>query len=345
MNLKISFFALLLLLAMVCCKKQRATISTNADDIFWVTNMGADMPVWVKGNTASKTIILVVHGGPGEGAYNFADEETAMLREKYAVAYWDQRDAGTASGNSNYKNLSLDQMVNDLQQVVKVLKYRYGTNISIFIYGHSFGGLLGAAYLVTGNNQNEVKGWIDFDGAHNYPLTNSLSKKMLIDTGSSEILKGNNVSEWTAIVNYCKTHNPIKSFDASSQIEIYAHDAQGYMGINEKGAETPIFSPEDPMSLLANWYKMFNTNAGDAFNQSLQDDRYSKQLNKVKITALLLWGKYDFTVPSGVGEDAKKNLGSSYIRFVIFPHSGHRPMQSETDSAESEIIRFVDRFK
>jgi pimeloyl-ACP methyl ester carboxylesterase len=99
------------------------------------------------------------------------------------------------------------------------------------------------------------------------------------------------------------------------------------------------------MALLANWFKMFNTHAGDEFTQSLQEDRYSRQLGKVKIPVLLLWGQYDFTVPSGVGENAKKNLGSDYKRFVIFPNSGHRPMQSNTDSAENEIIRFVDRFK
>jgi pimeloyl-ACP methyl ester carboxylesterase len=344
MNLKfiISFLVAIILFG---CKKNAASISSNADDIFWVTNTGADMPVWVKGNTASKTFILVVHGGPGEGAYNFADDETARLRTRYAVAYWDQRNAGSASGNNNYASLSLDQMVNDLQAVVKVMKYRYGNDISIFLYGHSFGGLLGAAYLVAGNNQYEMKGWIDFDGAHNYPLTNSLSKKMLIDTGTSEIRKGRNVNAWTTIVNYCKTHNPNKSFNASSQIEEYAHDAQVYMGVNEQGATVSLFSPEDPMALLANWFKMFNTHVGDEFTQSLQEDRYSRQLGKVKIPVLLLWGQYDFTVPSGVGENAKKNLGSDYKRFVIFPNSGHRPMQSNTDSAENEIIRFVDRFK
>lgn len=345
MKCKVFYFTLLLLFVFAACKKQPSSISTNADDIFWVTNMGADMPVWVKGNTASKTYILVVHGGPGEGSYNFADDETARLRNKYAVAYWDQRNAGTASGNTNYEYLSLEQMVNDMQQVIKVMKYRYGSDISIFIYGHSFGGLLAAAFLVSGNNQNEVKGWIDIDGAHNYPLTNALSKRMLIDTGHSEIAKGKNVSQWTEIVNYCKTHNPNKSFNASSKIEIYAYEAQQYMGVNEQGAKVSIFSPEDPMSLLSNWYKMFNTSAGDAFVKSLQDDRYSRQLNKVKVPVLLLWGKYDFTVPPGVGEDAKKNLGSSYTRLVIFPHSGHRPIQSETDSAENEIITFVDRFK
>ncbi|MGZ3940304.1 MAG: hypothetical protein ACXVBK_16145, partial [Flavisolibacter sp.] len=65
------------------CKKKDVGLSNTANEVFWVTNHGADMPVWVKGNTASKVIILVVHGGPATGSYNFSDYETASLREKY----------------------------------------------------------------------------------------------------------------------------------------------------------------------------------------------------------------------------------------------------------------------
>src|SRR2546423_15018613 len=79
------------------CKKNTAEIASNANDLFWVTSNGADMPVWVKGNTTSNVILLVIHGGPGEGAYDFSDYETAKLREKYAVALWDQRNAGSSA--------------------------------------------------------------------------------------------------------------------------------------------------------------------------------------------------------------------------------------------------------
>src|SRR5262252_5453412 len=145
------------------CKKQAVKLSGNANDIFWITNNGADMPVWVKGNTASRVIILIVHGGPGGGSYNFTDYQTARLQEKYGVAFWDQRNSGSASGNSNIGKLTLSQMANDLNAVVKVIKYRYG-NPSIFLYAHSFGGLLAAAYLETGTNQNDLKGWMEIDG-------------------------------------------------------------------------------------------------------------------------------------------------------------------------------------
>jgi pimeloyl-ACP methyl ester carboxylesterase len=331
-------------LGLAACNKQEVSVSTNADDVFWVTNKGADMPVWVKGNTASKVIILIVHGGPGDGAYDFSDYETERLREKYALAFWDQRNAGSSSGNNNIGNLTLPQMVNDLKDVVKVLKSRY-QNTSIFLYAHSFGGLLAAAYLEDGQNQNDLKGWIEIDGAHNYPLTNSESKKALIDTGTSEIAKGRNVDAWKEIVDYCKTHNPRKSFNASSQIEIYAHEAEQYMGITPGQGQINVFSPEDPSSLLVNYFKLYYTSAGDKFIESLQNDNYSNQMSKIKIPSLLLWGKYDFTVPSSLGLDAERNLGSEYKKLVIYPHSGHRPMQGDTDAVEDDIIAFVERFK
>lgn len=332
------------LLSVAACKKKGVVLSASANDIFWVTNNGADMPVWVKGNTASKVIILIVHGGPATGSYNFDDYETARLRARYGLAFWDQRNAGTSAGNANIRKLSIPQMVNDLNAVVKVIKYRY-QDASVFLYAHSFGGLLATAYLETNNYQNDVKGWMEIDGAHNYPLCNSESKSALIDSGTVQIALGKNVAQWQDIISYCKTHNPRKSFDASSQIEIYAHDAEGYMGIVPSTVNNNIFSPEDPTSLLANYVKLFYTAGGSDFIQSLQNLNYSKGMNVIKIPSLLLWGKYDFTVPPSLGTDAIKHLGSAYKKLIIYPHSGHRPMQGDTDALEDDIISFVEQFK
>ena len=331
---------------LVCsgCKKQAVKLSGNADEVFWVTGNGSDMPVWVQGNTASKVIILLVHGGPGDGSYNYNDYETAKLKAQYGLAFWDQRNSGAASGNSNIKDLSFPQLVDDLKSVVKVLKYRY-KDASIFLYAHSFGGLLAAGYLVDAQNQYDLKGWIEIDGAHNYPLTNFESKRALIDTGTSEISKGRNVAAWQEIIDYCKTHNPRKSFNASTQIEIYAHDAEGYMGITPGSVNTPLFSPEDPFSLLVNYYKLYYTSDGDDFVESLQNVNYSNQMNRIKIPSLLLWGKFDFTVPPSLGVDAEKQLGSAYKKLITYPHSGHRPMQGDTEIMEDDIIDFVEKFK
>ncbi|HEY5370979.1 MAG TPA: hypothetical protein VIJ75_18495 [Hanamia sp.] len=99
------FIIILSLVTLTSCKKEAVRLSTNANDIFWLSNAGADMPIWVKGNTASKIMILFIHGGPGDGSYGYTGFETDQLWKQYSIAYWDQRDAGAAAGNNNYANL------------------------------------------------------------------------------------------------------------------------------------------------------------------------------------------------------------------------------------------------
>ena len=328
-------------LSFTACKKEFTGLSVHANEIFWVTNNGADMPVRVMGNTSSKVIVLMIHGGPGDGSFDYEDTKTERLREKYAVAFWDQRNAGASAGNNNLNTLSLPQMINDLEVVVKVLKVRYA-GADIFLCAHSFGGLLSAGYLVKDSNQTAVKGWIDIDGAHDYPLTNTLSRKMLIDTAQSEIDRSHYVLEWQYILDYCNSHDPLSSYKVSSQVETYAHQAEYYMGIQQNYS---LSFAEDPFDELANYYTLNYSSAGIDFLESLESVSYSNQLYKVETPALLLWGQYDFVVPAAVGENAMVNLGSAYKKMVLCPHSGHHPMETDTNLVEDEIINFIESFK
>ena len=232
-------------------------------------------------------------------------------------------------------------MINDLEVVVKVLKLRY-TGANIFLCSHSFGGLLSAGYLAKDSNQSAVKGWIDIDGAHDYPLTNSLSRKMLMDTAQSEIDKNHYALEWQYILDYCNTHDPLSSYKVSSQVETYAHQAEYYMGIQQNYS---LSFAEDPFDEAANYYILNYTSGGVDFLESLESLSYSDQLYKVGTPALLLWGQFDFVVPAAVGENAMANLGSTYKKMVLCPHSGHHPMQTDTDLVEDEIITFIENFK
>lgn len=333
---------ILLPVLLLSCQKEPVRLSTNADDVFWLSNAGADMPVWVRGNTASKVMILFLHGGPGDGSYSYAGFQTDQLWKNYSVAYWDQRDAGAAAGNNNVANLNLNQMIEDLEKLIIVLKYRYGNDLEIFLMGHSFGGLLGSGYLVKGNNQNNVKAWIEVDGAHDYPESNFLETKMLIDTGTSEIAKGNFVPQWTEIVNYCTTHPANVSLDFDLQTDTYAADAENYVHINHTTAPIDYFSRSSPISFGANLLLLFNTSEGRQFLQSLEPMTLTDQLYKITIPSLLIWGKYDFTVPVGSGIHALNNLGSSYKKLVIMPESGHVPMNGNTDLFAQTVSEFIE---
>jgi pimeloyl-ACP methyl ester carboxylesterase len=338
-------FLLILIILFASCKKDKVGLSLNANEIFWLNNAGADMPVWVRGNTASKVMILFLHGGPGDGAYSYTDAETNKLWENYSFAYWDQRDAGSSAGNSNYTNLSFPQMVDDLTKLVQAIKYRYGNNMRIFLMGHSFGGLLGTAYLVEGNNQNNIKGWIEVDGAHDYPLSYKLESQMLIDTGTAEINKGYHVTVWNEIVTYCRNNKPNVSLGIDNQFDAYAGKAEGLFNLPEINTSTQLFSPSSPVSLAMNYYKINNTTAGKKFLESLLTISYTDKLNNITIPTLLLWGQYDFTVPSGCAISAMHNLGAVYKKLIIMPNCGHIPMNNNPDLFAENVANFIEAVK
>ena len=96
---------------------------------------------------------------------------------------------------------------------------------------------------------------------------------------------------------------------------------------------------------IQNYFRLYYTSSGNQFIQSLERAEYSDQLGKIVIPTILLWGKYDFTVPPGVANDALDHLSSSYKKLIIFSNSGHRPMQTESIALQNEIINFAELFK
>jgi pimeloyl-ACP methyl ester carboxylesterase len=335
-------FIIIMAMLASSCKKEAVKLSANTNDVFWLSNAGADMPVWVKGNTASHIMILFLHGGPGSGSYQFVGFQTDQLWKNYSFAYWDQRNAGAAAGNSNYDNLNLNQMIDDLKKLVELIKYRYGNDMEIFLMGHSFGGLLGCGYLVKDNNQDNIKGWIEVDGAHDYPEADRLERHMLIDTGTSEIQKGNNISKWQTIVDYCKKHPVRNSLSIGMQTDSYASVAEDYVDINHTQTAVKLFSASSPASLGANLFRVDYTGAGQKFQKKLLSATYTNQLNKITIPSLLIWGQYDFTVPVGCGYDALNKLSSSYKKLMLMPHSGHVPMNGDPDLFAQTVSQFIE---
>ena len=302
------------------------------------------MPVWVKGNTASHVMILFLHGGPGDGSYRFAGFQTNQLWKNYSFAYWDQRDAGAAAGNNNYSNLNLAQMIDDLKKLVELIHYRYGNNMEIFLMGHSFGGLLGSGYLVQNNNQANIKGWIEVDGAHDYPQADKMERHMLIDTGTAEIGKGHYVSQWQTIVNYCKKH-PVRNSITLEQTDEYASDAETYVAINHTTTAVDLFSVSSPASLGANLFKLYYTPAGKDFLQQIIQTSFTNELHNITIPSLLIWGQYDFTVPMGCGYDALNRLGSSYKKLILIPDAGHSPMDGNPGLFSQTVSDFIEAVK
>src|ERR1035437_1694212 len=111
----------------ISCQKEKITFGTNVSETFYLDNAGASMRLLVEGNTLSHIFLIFVHGGPGSSSYFYnTDYISQNIENKYAVVYWDQRNAGASQGNANGDHLNLPQMTDDLKKVIQLIKSRYG---------------------------------------------------------------------------------------------------------------------------------------------------------------------------------------------------------------------------
>ncbi|HHG84720.1 MAG TPA: alpha/beta hydrolase [Bacteroidetes bacterium] len=338
----LSLLAALVLL--VSCNK--VDLSADQSDTLFVRADGADMPVYIRGNAASKKFILLVHGGPGGNGLEYRSGKYAdQLEQSYAMCYWDQRGQGMSHGHYATSEVTVNRMAEDLHAVILALRFRYGQEIQVYVLGHSWGGMVGTAYMV-GPHASEVQGWIEADGAHDIPLLNIELVKMIRQIGVNQVNSGNNAAYWSELLAYASTLDTNNiTLDQSGELngkafEAEANHSEVYPGQLAEGSlmRELFFSPTN---------LLISTIAGnitaDLLLAEAESTSFTNRLGEIQTPTLLLWGKYDFVVPPALGESALAKIGTSDKEMVLFEHSGHSPMDNEADAFVAAIRDWIAR--
>lgn len=309
---------------------------------------GADLPVYLHGNDASEVVILLLHGGPGGNGLEYRSGTYAeTLESNYIMAYMDQRGQGAARKTGGDYEVTMSQLIDDVDAVVKVLKAELGQDKKIYLLGHSWGGTLGTGYLLHDNHQTKIQGWIEADGAHDIPLLNRMAIQMFIEHGEAALKRNEHVEKWTEIVNWAKSVDVDQIDDETGgKINSYAYEVEGLidsLGKQDEGGipYRMLYSPVDPIISSITGRRTSNKLVADG----IEDLAYTSQLNQLTLPVLLLWGKYDFVVSPELGRSALTHLGSSVKSMILFDHSGHSPMNTEAEAFASAIVSFVEKTK
>ncbi len=107
-----------------------------------ITVNGTQLHAEAYGNP-SGPIIVFLHGGPGAD-YRNALQVRQLAGDGYRVIFYDQRGAGL-SKRHNRGLYSIDIMLEDLASVINY--YRVAPAQKVFLFGHSWGAILAAAYI------------------------------------------------------------------------------------------------------------------------------------------------------------------------------------------------------
>ncbi len=358
----IKYISFCLLITLFSCGKEPIPNGQISESL-WLEHKGAQMPILVEGNINSGTMILVIHGGPGGSAKGYNESNKSFskpLEERYAVAYYDQRLSGNSRGNFDQEIVTAAQMVEDLGVVVDLLKDKYGEELKIFLYGVSWGGYLGNAYLSTGNNQQKIQGWIDVAGAHSIEKITYDGIALMEEVATQQIAANSPLKEdWQEILNYVaefdtKTNGRTITLEEDITLEmngqafkamsLAANDNLLATSTLEDGAlGAAFFQDDNVLTGLGNKFHM----GGTQLWAEILTKPLTAKLKTITVPSLLLWGKYDFIVPPSLGEEMLEELGTPAAdkSLILFEHSSHGFEGSEMDKLVEEAINFVEQYK
>lgn len=313
----------------------------NADELFFVENRGATMPVWVRGNRHSDTYILILHGGPGMGSFTML-KGFRELEKSYRCIYWDQRGAGSSLGNALEETFTIEQHVADLELLMKIVRAKYSVG-SLFLAGHSWGGALGTKFLLKESNQEGISGWIDIAGGHNTVRGHKLSRQMVIAYAQSQIAVDCDKKYWKKAVEWY-SDNPTFNGDNFLQHDRYTVEAKGIYADPDKKPDRKDIFFNSPYSVVTS----YSNSAHSVKHTNFFDFDFTQEMSGITVPSLIIWGKKDMCMPPVLAEEAYNSLGTPPAGkepVVYLDNSAHYPFDEENGKFTKAVVEFVEKYR
>jgi pimeloyl-ACP methyl ester carboxylesterase len=114
------------------------TAGKAIDEKGYVTIGGIEQWVRIKGNSCSKPVILLVHGGPGNPTTPFADNYYKAWEKDFTIVQWDQRGSGMTFKRNPLTDdvpLLIEQLRDDGLEMARYARRRFGKRQVILIGG------------------------------------------------------------------------------------------------------------------------------------------------------------------------------------------------------------------
>lgn len=343
----------ILILAILICSCEKFELEQASETFFHVRIAGTELPVLVRGNTSAKKFIIYINGGPGATSLDVANADlfdwSNGLEENFAMVYYDQRGCGNAQGDFDEGTLTIAQYVKDLDAIITVLQEKYDRP-DIYLMGASFGGYIGAKYLMTQDFESKISGWISVDGAYNFDfdLSWQYRRTFMVNIALEELEKGNMVNHWSDALEWAESNQVISTREQKNRLR----DFIGWPG--------QIIIPEEIASISVRQYLRIgfasSYNAFPAFlsanleivndrlNADAEGDNLIESVESITLPSLFIWGRYDDLIVPEEGKAVFDNFGTpdEYKFFELLPNSSHEPFISDPENFKALVVDFVN---
>lgn len=337
------------------CEEDHLQPGLTCQELFWVTNKGSQMPVFITGNKESDFMVLFIHGGPGQcmiaetGIYTLDPE--VNLSDNFLLAMWDQRYAGYSINPDpvDWSTVNVEQYAEDCARVTDQLRAGFPGK-KIVVCGHSWGGAVLTAFITNPAYQHNYDGWIVADGMVNgYELAQAWLSYSI--QRCNELIEGGN-TQFADTLDYLNSvlFDPLL-FDKPTYFRVQA------IAISLR---IPGEQPVDPDD-LNRWSDLEKSIFPDSTDQNRKDQNALSQANfdlfenqiyfinssafyaNISKPGLIVWGENDCVVPAEAALPFTARLDSLGIPFLfkLYPNCWHTPMTSNRDQYFNDIKRFI----
>lgn len=266
----------------------------------------------IKTDDTGKPVLLFLSGGPGSSMIRNADAFTQLLKTRFTIVQWDQRDAGkTLQLNPSPVPPSVEQMQDDTLQVVNLLRKEFKQQ-KIYLLGSSWGNVLG--FHVVKQHPELLHGYF----AVNPVVSQLASERELLDT-----LKRHFKDNPVASGELAKVDTAFTSDDDLFYIRkwLFYKDGMDYA------------VSDDFKKMFLEWTKTWSPVWTKVMTIDLRDS-----LRKAECPVYFFVGKNDIQTSASITQAYFNELQAPKKNLFLFERSGHQIHKDEPEKLQQTII-------
>ncbi|WP_240453420.1 alpha/beta fold hydrolase [Janthinobacterium agaricidamnosum] len=302
------------LIPFYACKAQPVPLAIDA--LLTPDIGGIKQFVEIKTDDSNKPALLFLSGGPGSSMMKNADAFTAILKKRFTLVQWDQRDAGkTLKLNPSPRQPSVAQMEQDTYQVITFLQKELKQQ-KIYLLGSSWGNVLG--FYIVKHHPELLHAYF----ASNPVVSQLESEKELLKTLKVHFKDNAVASQELDSVSF-----PFASDESMFYLRKWLFYKDGKEFATSEGFKTGFLQ----------WSKTWSP----AWNEVMNID-LPRTLKSVDCPVYFFVGKNDIQTSTRITQAYFETLKAPKKGLFFFDHSGHQIHQDEPVQFQEAIIKTLD---
>jgi pimeloyl-ACP methyl ester carboxylesterase len=308
-------------------------LPNSVAEVTYVRLGGLDQWVMIRGENVDNPPLIVLHGGPGMSEMGFFRHYNAPLERHFTVVHWDQRGAGKSfDRNIPRSSMTLDQFVADLDELVEIVRRRFGKE-QVAILGHSWGSALGAIYAA--RFPEKVSVYVGAAQIGDSAAGESLSYSF----GLAEAERRHDQDALKKLRAIGPPPHTAKRVFVERTV-VSRLDGQTRPGIVWKAGRALFGRPESSIFDLPNLVRGFGFTL-DAMWGEVSKLNLLKLVPALKMPVVIFVGRRDHWVPPETSVAYFDALAAPWKKLVWFEHSGHEAFVDEPEKFNTTMIELV----